>query len=221
MNLDKVIIWLRFTYRFLGGGVLNTGCVQEEIRFVICPELMLSMLFTEMLKPNEALMIIGKVTYIQTLWVIYITETVDCSTVCKARLTVFLQFSLLPNNKIGNLLQVAKDTACIPGTAVHSTGAVTSVTTLRTTRLAAGVVLCWPSMLYPTQISDTSIRKNLLRESWTRYGLCRILAMALDLMNTVLSTESLLTTQHWLSILILLIYKTAFKNVVNYLSSIK
>ncbi|KAL0880605.1 hypothetical protein ABMA27_001835 [Loxostege sticticalis] len=53
------LIQVDFANKFLGGGVLNFGCVQEEIRFVICPELMLSMLFTEMLKPNEALMIIG------------------------------------------------------------------------------------------------------------------------------------------------------------------
>ena len=25
--------------KFLGGGVLNEGCMQEEIRFLICPEL--------------------------------------------------------------------------------------------------------------------------------------------------------------------------------------
>lgn len=39
---------------------MNYGCVQEEIRFVICPELMVSMLFTEVLRPNEALLIVGK-----------------------------------------------------------------------------------------------------------------------------------------------------------------
>ncbi|RVE49636.1 hypothetical protein evm_005693 [Chilo suppressalis] len=53
------LIQVDFANKFLGGGVLNFGCVQEEIRFVICPELMISMLFTEMLKPNEALMMIG------------------------------------------------------------------------------------------------------------------------------------------------------------------
>ncbi|XP_048480301.1 poly(ADP-ribose) glycohydrolase [Plutella xylostella] len=48
-----------FANKYLGGGVLNYGCVQEEIRFVICPELMASMLFTETLRPNEALLMIG------------------------------------------------------------------------------------------------------------------------------------------------------------------
>lgn len=44
----------------VGGGVLGYGCVQEEIRFAICPELLVSRLFTEQLSHNEALLIIGK-----------------------------------------------------------------------------------------------------------------------------------------------------------------
>ncbi|KAL4705353.1 hypothetical protein ACJJTC_006839 [Scirpophaga incertulas] len=57
------LIQVDFANKFLGGGVLNFGCVQEEIRFVICPELMISMLFTEMLLSNEAIMIIGSERY--------------------------------------------------------------------------------------------------------------------------------------------------------------
>lgn len=48
-----------FANKFLGGGVLGQGCVQEEIRFVICPELMITKLFTEALTPHEALLIVG------------------------------------------------------------------------------------------------------------------------------------------------------------------
>lgn len=48
-----------FANKFIGGGVLGHGCVQEEIRFVICPELIVTRLFTEALKPTEALFIIG------------------------------------------------------------------------------------------------------------------------------------------------------------------
>ncbi len=44
---------------FLGGGVLNSGCVQEEIRFMICPELLVSMLFTQVLNKNETVLIKG------------------------------------------------------------------------------------------------------------------------------------------------------------------
>ena len=35
------------------------GCVQEEIRFLICPELILSRLFTEQLADNECLIVTG------------------------------------------------------------------------------------------------------------------------------------------------------------------
>ena len=43
----KNTIQLDFANKFLGGGVLNTGMVQEEIRFCINPELMPSMIFPE------------------------------------------------------------------------------------------------------------------------------------------------------------------------------
>lgn len=50
---------LDFANKYLGGGVLNYGCVQEEIRFVICPELLVSLLFTERLDHNESVVIRG------------------------------------------------------------------------------------------------------------------------------------------------------------------
>ncbi|GBP58887.1 Poly(ADP-ribose) glycohydrolase [Eumeta japonica] len=53
------LLQVDFANKYLGGGVLSYGCVQEEIRFVICPELLVSMLFTEVLKPTEALLMIG------------------------------------------------------------------------------------------------------------------------------------------------------------------
>lgn len=53
------LIQVDFANKFLGGGVLRRGCVQEEIRFVICPELLISMLFTEVLDTTEALLMIG------------------------------------------------------------------------------------------------------------------------------------------------------------------
>ena len=48
-----------FANKYIGGGVLGWGCVQEEIRFVICPELIVSRLFTECLDSTEALLIVG------------------------------------------------------------------------------------------------------------------------------------------------------------------
>lgn len=42
---------------------MNFGCVQEEIRFVICPELFVTMLVTEALDDTEALVICGVEQY--------------------------------------------------------------------------------------------------------------------------------------------------------------
>uniref|UniRef100_W8AQL3 poly(ADP-ribose) glycohydrolase n=1 Tax=Ceratitis capitata TaxID=7213 RepID=W8AQL3_CERCA len=53
------LLQVDFANKFLGGGVLGGGCVQEEIRFVICPELLISKLFTECLRPTEALLMVG------------------------------------------------------------------------------------------------------------------------------------------------------------------
>ena len=48
-----------FANKFVGGGVLGSGLVQEEIRFTVCPELLVSLLFTEVLGDNEVLVMIG------------------------------------------------------------------------------------------------------------------------------------------------------------------
>lgn len=55
----KGLLQVDFANKYLGGGVLGHGCVQEEIRFVINPELLVSKLFTEALKPQEALVMMG------------------------------------------------------------------------------------------------------------------------------------------------------------------
>lgn len=52
-----------FANRFVGGGVTGNGLVQEEIRFVINPELIVSRLFTEALQSNECLIITGTEQY--------------------------------------------------------------------------------------------------------------------------------------------------------------
>ena len=46
-----------FANSFIGGGALKNGCVQEEIRFTICPELIVSMLVLEPMESNEAVLI--------------------------------------------------------------------------------------------------------------------------------------------------------------------
>jgi len=48
-----------FANMFIGGGVLSGGCVQEEIRFSICPELCLAMLVCPCMLENEAIQISG------------------------------------------------------------------------------------------------------------------------------------------------------------------
>ncbi|KAF6719402.1 Poly(ADP-ribose) glycohydrolase [Oryzias melastigma] len=48
-----------FANKFVGGGVTSSGLVQEEIRFLINPELIVSRLFTEALDDNECLIITG------------------------------------------------------------------------------------------------------------------------------------------------------------------
>merc|ERR1711879_745295 len=44
---------------FLGGGVLTGGCVQEEIRFAICPELCAAVLVCPVMLSNESITIVG------------------------------------------------------------------------------------------------------------------------------------------------------------------
>eukprot|EP01052_Picozoa_sp_SAG31_P045595 SAG31_NODE_8388_length_1460_cov_1.886848_1_plen_388_part_01 len=48
-----------FANMFLGGGVLSGGCVQEEIRFSICPELIAAMLVCPCMLDGEAIIIVG------------------------------------------------------------------------------------------------------------------------------------------------------------------
>ncbi|KAJ3044297.1 hypothetical protein HDV00_002617 [Rhizophlyctis rosea] len=53
------IVQMDFANSFIGGGVLGHGAVQEEIRFIINPELLASRLFVEELDDNESLVMIG------------------------------------------------------------------------------------------------------------------------------------------------------------------
>lgn len=53
------LLEIDFANKFIGGGVLGRGSVQEEIKFLICPELVVARLFTEVLDDTEALIITG------------------------------------------------------------------------------------------------------------------------------------------------------------------
>ena len=48
-----------FANAFLGGGVLSGGCVQEEIRFAICPELIAGMIVSPPMTDREAIVMRG------------------------------------------------------------------------------------------------------------------------------------------------------------------
>ncbi|XP_074600929.1 poly(ADP-ribose) glycohydrolase-like [Brevipalpus obovatus] len=48
-----------FAHKIVGGAILDNGLVQEEIRFVLNPELIVSRVFTEKLNDNEVLFMIG------------------------------------------------------------------------------------------------------------------------------------------------------------------
>ena len=52
-------IQLDFANKYLGGGALDCGMVQEEIRFSINPELIPSMILLDVLNDNEAAIIVG------------------------------------------------------------------------------------------------------------------------------------------------------------------
>lgn len=55
----EMCLQVDFANRFIGGGVIVGGCVQEEIRFAICPELTVSMLFCAFMKDHEVLFLTG------------------------------------------------------------------------------------------------------------------------------------------------------------------
>ena len=52
-----------FANKMIGGGVLGHGCVQEEIMFLLSPELIVARLFVSELTDREALHLIGAERY--------------------------------------------------------------------------------------------------------------------------------------------------------------
>jgi poly(ADP-ribose) glycohydrolase len=55
-----------FANQYLGGGVLSGGCVQEEIRFAVAPELLVGMLLSPRMGPEEAILLRGAERYART-----------------------------------------------------------------------------------------------------------------------------------------------------------
>ncbi|WVZ61242.1 hypothetical protein U9M48_011149 [Paspalum notatum var. saurae] len=56
---EQEALQVDFANKYLGGGALSSGCVQEEIRFMINPELIVGMLFMACMEDNEAIEIVG------------------------------------------------------------------------------------------------------------------------------------------------------------------
>jgi poly(ADP-ribose) glycohydrolase len=52
-----------FANKMIGGGVLGRGCVQEEIRFLVNADCIISRLFSQELEDNECILIRGSVRY--------------------------------------------------------------------------------------------------------------------------------------------------------------
>ena len=57
VTMSNVMLQVDFANKKIGGGVLGGGRVQEEIRFCICPELLISKLIMDHMDPNEAIII--------------------------------------------------------------------------------------------------------------------------------------------------------------------
>ncbi|XP_050076399.1 poly(ADP-ribose) glycohydrolase-like [Anopheles maculipalpis] len=57
------LLQMVFANRYLGGGVIGHGCVQEEIRCVINPELLVGRLLFEALRETEAYLVLGTERY--------------------------------------------------------------------------------------------------------------------------------------------------------------
>lgn len=58
-DFDDNFLKVDFANMYIGGGVLNFGCVQEEILFVIYPEMIVSMFFCRPMEENEAIVLKG------------------------------------------------------------------------------------------------------------------------------------------------------------------
>eukprot|EP00124_Ichthyophonus_hoferi_P002216 Ihof_evm5s142 gene=Ihof_evmTU5s142 len=55
----KGLVQVDFANQVIGGGVLGRGAVQEEIRFLICPEMIISRLLCEAMMDNETIILMG------------------------------------------------------------------------------------------------------------------------------------------------------------------
>jgi hypothetical protein len=67
---------LDFANRYIGGGVMRRGMVQEEIMFMEMPELLATRVFWPVMKKNEAIVITGVKRYSESVGYAHKTEFV-------------------------------------------------------------------------------------------------------------------------------------------------
>lgn len=89
----KGMLQIDFANKFIGGGVLSSGMVQEEILFCIFPELLISRLFTEVMDDNECVCVTAKWT--NTRLEMLGESLISCTVVSKIR-TILTSLQLLP-----------------------------------------------------------------------------------------------------------------------------
>ena len=58
-NEGREYVQVDFANKRIGGGVLGRGCIQEEIRFLIYPELIISKMICDEMTDNECIVITG------------------------------------------------------------------------------------------------------------------------------------------------------------------
>jgi poly(ADP-ribose) glycohydrolase len=63
IEVHREAVQADFANKSLGGGVLRRGCVQEEIRFMISPECLLSVIVCDKMKDNESVLIRNTVIF--------------------------------------------------------------------------------------------------------------------------------------------------------------
>ncbi|CAB3380275.1 Hypothetical predicted protein [Cloeon dipterum] len=61
----KGVAQVDFANKGIGGGVLSSGSLQEEIKFITCPELLVSKLFPDEMQDDEAIIVENARCYIQ------------------------------------------------------------------------------------------------------------------------------------------------------------
>ena len=57
------MVQIDFANKYIGGGVLGNGLVQEEIRFLQFPEMIITRLLCERMEDDEAVLVIGAERY--------------------------------------------------------------------------------------------------------------------------------------------------------------